>query len=227
MVGMSLLRFAFALSLAACYGSAPPTPPRVPLPDLVPGQQVTVVSETETRIESVKKKTWYCPQGHAEGSPACSYSSEYVNEPVTHTKTTALYGADQLTREQLNVMADPEHEAKRTRLGELQQRCTGARVPRTVGLVSILAGLVLWGVAAGTNEAVFTYVGAGALGVGSAAYAYGYFTGGSACGEANEVVHALGYPRPYTVSEQSEMEDLARTFNERMRASGAMTMRKR
>ena len=213
---------AIALVLVGCYGSAPKPPPRIPLPEIVPGQEIVVTSETTTNIETVRRKSWTCPQGHVEGSAACTYTILPVVEPVTRTTTTATYGGVELTDAQIRVMADDEHEDKRVRLDALRASCSSANTPRYVGLASVLGGLVLWGIAAGTQEAAFTYAGFGAFGLGAGAYSYGYFAaGGSNCREAHNLAAELSGTRfHHDKSRADEIRELAARFNARSRTDG-------
>jgi len=209
-----MTRFSLLL-LAGCYGTAPSQPPRVPLPPIVPDQEVVVTSETSTNIETVSKKSWTCPQGHLEGSPQCSYTTIPMQEPVTRTTTTATYGGVELTDPQLRVMADERHEAKRVELEALSARCRGANTPRLIGIAGVVGGLVLWGVAAATKEPAFTYAGFGAFGIGIGSYTYGYFVaGGSSCKEAQLLASDLSGDRILTAkSRADEVRELAAKFN--------------
>ncbi|HEY4183034.1 MAG TPA: hypothetical protein VGM90_39700 [Kofleriaceae bacterium] len=203
--------------VTGCYGAAPPTPPRIPLPDIRPGLQVLVDSQSETHMGSVSKKSWTCPQGHIEGDPLCSYTTYSVVEPITSTKTTVTYGGEKLEPAQLAVMADTEQEAKRTQLADLQRQCTAATRPRHVGMVGVIGGLVLWGIAAGSQQPVFTYVGAGVLGVGIGGYTYGYLVaGGDKCSRAETVAASLTGRDHYYGDNDSEMHQLADQFNARV-----------
>jgi hypothetical protein len=209
------------VTAAGCYGAAPPRPARVQLPALVPGLEIDVRSETSTELENVSKKSWTCPQGEVEGSPKCSYTTYSVREPVTRTITHATYGDLELTDEQLHVMADDEHEAKRVRLDELRAQCAAANGPRRVGIALALGGLALWGIAAATQQAVFTYAGAAAFTGSIGAYGYGFFArGGNMCGDANDLVDDLtsGSRRfVYTYDRDAEIREVAERFNARSR----------
>lgn len=209
-----MTRFSLLL-LVGCYGSAPSPPPRVPLPPIVPGQEVVVTSETTTNIETVSKKSWTCPQGHIEGSQACSYTTIPMREPVTRTTTTATYGGVELSDAQLRVMADDRHEAKRVELDALSARCRRANTPRLIGLAGVVGGLVLWGIAAGTREAAFTYAGIGAFGLGVGSYTFGYFVaGGSTCKEAQLLASELAGERVFSTKPRAdEVRELAAKFN--------------
>ena len=50
---------ASCLSLAACYGAAPPKPPQIPLPPPDPNAEILVHSVTKTTIENVDKQDGY------------------------------------------------------------------------------------------------------------------------------------------------------------------------
>jgi hypothetical protein len=205
------------LLLAGCYGSAPSQPPRMPLPRLVPGQEVVVTSESSTKIEAVKKKSWTCPQGHAEGSPACVSTTYWVNEPVTRTTTTMTYGGEEISDVELRAMANADLlEAKRVELDKEISRCRGANTPRRIGLVGVLGGVVLWTIAVTTQERAFTYAGAASLSVGVGAYTYGYFNGGKSCKEAGFLAREIavgGEHSDYRKSHDEEMHELAARFN--------------
>lgn len=216
-----LISSTLVLAVTGCYGAAPPRPPRVPLPALVPGLEIAVRSETSTELENVTKKSWTCPAGEVQGSSKCSYTTYSVREPVTRTITHASYGDVELTDEQLHVMADAEHEAKRVQLDELRARCAGADRPRQVGIVLALGGLVLWGIAAGTKQAAFTYAGAAAFTGSVGAYGYGFFArGGNQCGDANALADDLtsGARRfLYSPDRDAEIREVADQFNARSR----------
>src|SRR5262245_23294288 len=96
--------------LAACYGAAPPKPARIPLPPPIDGAQILVHSEERTTIETVQKEASTCPQGHAEGSPACTVTRYSVAEPVTRVYSGATYADQPISYAQFRVMTDPQYD---------------------------------------------------------------------------------------------------------------------
>ena len=187
---MSRVAVLLSLSLAACYGSAPPRPPRVPLPPIEPGVELVVQSETQTTIENVPRTATSCPAGVGEGDPSCVVTRYTEAAPVTHTTTTAAIGDRPLTYAQFRVLTDPQWDAKLARLDELSHRCERANLPRYAGLGLLAAGLLVGPVIAakggGDIGAAITY---GGVAAGTASYAIGYFaSGGRDCNEAQALV---------------------------------------
>src|SRR5690349_18965777 len=131
-------------SLAACYGSAPPHPTSISLPQLSAEATIDVHSETSTTIENRMKESWTCPAGHAEGDPACTRTTYEVAEPVTRTETTATYGAEPISYAQFKVLTDPDYDAKVARLDRMRERCQGANKPRWIGAGLMLGGAAGW-----------------------------------------------------------------------------------
>jgi hypothetical protein len=227
--GLAASLLGAALATGGCYGAAPPRPAPIALPPLADSTEITVTSESTTTIENVPKKMVSCPAGHIEGSPACVITRYTEAEPVTSTATTARYGDVQLDIAQFWVMTDPDYRNKLDRLASLSSACRGANVPRWIGMGLVLGGLVSWGIASGSNEAAFTYVGMGALATGGGAYAFGYYGyGGNRCKEAQilyqqiDYDNAIGAPIAYGPERASEMKVLADQFNATAtRAAGA------
>jgi hypothetical protein len=191
----------------------------VPLPPIADGNEIVVHSETNTAIEQVPHRSWSCPAGHGEGDPACTYHDYTQAEPVTRTKTAALYGDQPITYAQFKVMTDARRADKLGELDELSHKCTRANVPRYAGLVAMLGGLIggtIVYAAHGPGDVVMY----GGLGVGAAAYALGYFAfGGRDCVRAQNLYNELDVSRAMTwntvegADYASEMKTLADQFN--------------
>ena len=215
-VALACLSLSLA-SLAACYGAAPPKPPRVPLPPPIAGAQIGVYSEDRTAFETVEKQASTCPSGVAEGHPSCTVTRYTVKEPVTRTHTTATYDNQPISYAQFHVMTDPQYDQKLSRLDHLSHTCKRANVPRYAGMGLFLAGLgagPLIGDTAG--QMVFW----GGLAGGTASYALGYLAfGGRDCNEARAIyrdVDVTGTEGQMTVEGSaiaSEMAELAAQFN--------------
>lgn len=181
------------LTLAACYGSAPPRPPRVPLPPIEDGAELVVHSETITTMEEVPKQASTCPAGVGEGDPSCTITRYTETEPVDHTTTTASLGSQPLTFAQFKVITDPQWNAKLAELDALSHRCERANVPRYAGLgllaVGLLVGPIVAGEGGGDVGTAMTY---GGLIAGGASYALGYVAfGGRDCVEARDLYNYL------------------------------------
>ncbi len=209
-----------SLSLAACYGAAPPRPAPILLPELSDEAVLNVHSETSTTVENRQKESWSCPAGHAEGSQACTRTTYEVAEPVTRTETTATYGAEPISYAQFKVMTDPDYDAKVARLDDMRIRCRRANVPRWVGM-----GLMLGGVAAivaSGNTKPIGLIGWGGLAGGGVSYAFGYYGyGGRTCNEARALFHDLDmveeteWKTVWGADTAREMKLLADQFNTR------------
>lgn len=205
------------LSLAACYGSAPPPPPRVPLPPVAEGAAIDVHSETKTTIESVQKQASTCPQGHSEGDPACTVTHYQVAEPVTRTTTTASYAEQPISYAQFKVMTDPKWDAKLAELDELATRCRHANIPRYAGMGLMLGGLVAGMIVGGDAGKAIVY---GGLGAGAGSYTLGYVAfGGRQCVEARNLYNELDLSQAMSWNSvegadyATEMRALAEQFN--------------
>lgn len=205
-------------TLVACYGSAPPRPAAIPLPELSEEATLDVHSETTTTIEQRQKESWTCPAGHAEGSPACTRTTYEVAEPVTRTETTATYGAEPISYAQFKVLTDPDYDAKVARLDRLRERCQGANKPRWLGAGLMIGGAVGW--IASAYGKVFAQVGTGMLIGGGASYAFGYYGyGGKACNEARTLFNDIDYSEEsewksvFGADTAAEMKRLAEQFN--------------
>jgi hypothetical protein len=183
-----------SLSLAACYGAAPPKPVHVQLPMLENDAEIGVFSASKTTIENVSHTASTCPEGKGEGDPSCVKTRYTVAEPVTRMTTTATYGNAPITYAQFRVLTDPHWDQKLADLDDLAHKCTRANVPRYVGIGLMLGGLIggyVVGAATGSAgaQAGVMYGGAGA---GAASYALGYFAfGGRQCNEARALYNQL------------------------------------
>lgn len=207
-------------TLTACYGAAPPRPARIPLPELSDEAVIDVHSETTTTIEQRQKESWSCPAGHAEGSPACTRTTYEVAEPVTRTETTATYGAEPISYGQFKVLTDPAYEQKLAQLDDMRRRCSGANVPRYVGMGLALGGLAAIVVSGNTKPVGL--IGWGALAGGGVSYAFGYYGyGGRTCNEARALYHQLElseeaeWTSAWGADTAREMKLLADQFNAR------------
>lgn len=212
---------ALSMSLVACYGAAPPKPPRVPLPPMAEGAGIDVHSDTKTTIENVEHSASSCPQGKGEGDPSCVVTRYTVAEPVSRTTTTASYAAEPISYAQFKVMTDPHWDNKLAQLEDLSHKCQRANVPRYVGLGLMLGGLVsglIVGAAGSpTGEMGLIY---GGVGAGAVSYAFGYLGfGGRQCVEArnlfNEVdmTEAMSWNSVEGGNYATEMKVLADQFN--------------
>jgi hypothetical protein len=219
-----------SLLFTACYGAAPPRPAKIPLPELRDDAEIVVTSETTTKIESVPKSSSTCPQGHAEGSPACVVTRYSVNEPVTRTHTTASYGGERISYGQLRIMSDRDYDKKLAQLDDLSTGCKRANIPRYIGMGLALGGLIAIPASKGNDVVLATgYI---ALIAAPIAYAAGYFAfGGRKCNEANRLYAEIdmsmeaGWDRVEGSDFASEMATLAEQFNSRNKTASAMKMR--
>lgn len=211
-----------SLTLAACYGAAPPKPVHVQLPMLQNEAEIGVFSESKTTIEQVQRQASTCPQGKGEGDPSCVVTKYTVAEPVTRTTTTATYGDGPITYAQFRVLTDPHWDQKLAELDDLAHRCTRANIPRYVGLGLMVGGLIgsyIVGAATGSTGASQGTLWGGVVG-GGASYTLGYFAfGGRQCNEARALFNELdmsGNLATNVVEGDSyavEMKTLAEQFN--------------
>jgi len=222
------------LSLAACYGAAPPKPARIPLPPAVDGATIAVHTESTTEIEAVAKQAKTCPENSSDPR-LCTVTNYTVNEPVTRVHSTMSYADEPISYGQFKVMTDPQYDAKLSRLDDLSHKCTRANVPRYVGLglmVGSLVASVIVGKATdstGASQATLW----GMMGAGGASFGLGYFAfGGRDCNEAKAIymdVNVEGYTGTNTIEggdAAAEMAALADRFNAmQTRQTSAMRMR--
>lgn len=216
----SLVPVLASLSLAACYGAAPPRPARIPLPQLVDGAQVDVFSETHTTMENIPKTAWTCPQGVAEGDPSCVKTTYTVTEPVDHTITTASYASQPISYGQFKVLTDARYEQKLADLDHLSHTCKRANIPRYAGMALFGVGLIAGPIMAANGSSAGGLVTYGGMGAGGLAYALGYFAfGGRDCNEARAIYNDVNV-EPYATTNEmeggevaSEMKVLAQQFN--------------
>lgn len=207
--------------LGACYGSAPPRPPVVPLPPAQEGAQILVHSETNTSYENVEKQATSCPQGKSEGDPSCTVTRYNVTEPVTRTNSAASYGDQAITYAQFKVMTDPHYQEKVEAVADLGHKCQRANTPRYIGLGMLAAGLLVGPIiSAEGGGGVGTAVTYGGLLGGAVAYGTGYFVfGGRDCVEARQIYNSIDYSAAmgWNTVEGSdvatEMQALAGQFN--------------
>ncbi len=216
--------------LTACYGAAPPKPPRIPLPELREDAQIVVHSETKTQIEEVAKQSSSCPAGHAEGSPECTIHRYTVAEPVTRTKTTASYGGEPINYGQFRVLTDKDYDHKLARLDHLSTGCRRANIPRYIGIGLLLGGLIA--IPASKGNDIVLASGYIALAGGGASYAAGYWAfGGAQCNEARDLYNQVDMSEEATwdtvqgTDFATEMATLADQFNARTKQTSAMRMR--
>jgi hypothetical protein len=217
------------LSLAACYGAAPGKPPRVPVPQVLDGAEVSVRSVTKTEIENVAKQATTCPEGHSAGDPLCTVTSYTVAEPVTRTTTTASYADQPLTYAQFTALTDPKWDDKHAQLDDLAHKCQRANVPRYAGIGFMLGGLVAGMIAGGDAGKVIAYSG---LGAGAASYTLGFFAfGGADCVRARnlyrelDLTEAMSWNSVQGAEYATEMKALAEQFNAAHGQRSAMRMR--
>ncbi len=211
-----------SLSLAACYGAAPPKPVHVQLPMLQSDAEIGVFSESKTTVENVSHRASTCPQGKSEGDPSCVVTNYVVAEPVTHTTTTATYANAPISYAQFRVLTDPHWDQKLADLDDLSHRCTRANIPRYAGLGLMVGGLLgayIVGAATGSTGASQGVLWGGVAG-GGASYALGYFAfGGRQCVEARSLFNSMDMSA--ALSENvvegedyaAEMKSLAEQFN--------------
>ncbi|MEP6859893.1 MAG: hypothetical protein ABJE66_04695 [Deltaproteobacteria bacterium] len=191
---MKSVAIALSLSLAACYGAAPPKPVHVTLPMLENDAEIGVFSESKTTIEQVARQASTCPEGKSEGDPSCVVTKYTSAEPVTRTTTTATYANAPITYAQFKVLTDPHWDQKLSDLDDLAHKCQRANIPRYAGLGLMLGGLIggyIVGAASGSAGAEMGVMYGGA-GLGAASYALGYFAfGGRQCNEARSLFNEL------------------------------------
>jgi hypothetical protein len=210
--------------LAACYGSAPPPPPKIPLPPVVDGAPIEVESHDKTTVEDVQREARTCAV--VDQSEKCSVTKYKESVPVTRTYTRATYAGQPLNYAQLRVMSDPEYDAKVARIAELGHTCRRANVPRYLGLLGVVGGIVVANIgAAGKNPNVPVEVGGFAMiGGGIASYATGYYAfGGRDCVRARALYNELDLAnKQWEVvvggDYAAEMKALAERFNAAHRA---------
>ena len=208
-----------ALSLTACYGAAPPRPPRVPLPPVADGAELSVQSESRTTIEQVQRESTTCPQGVGEGDPSCAVTHYTESAPVTRTHTTASLGDTPLTLAQFRVLTDPGYDHKLADLAELSHKCERANVPRLAGLGLFAAALIVGPIVSKYSDAGGVIMAGGLIG-GTASYTLGYFAfGGRDCVAAqnlyNDVDETDELNRTDAIGDEraAEMKELSDHFN--------------
>lgn len=215
-----------SLSMAACYGSAPPHPAAIKLPELSDEAVMNVYSESRTVMETHPKEERICPANITDhNSKECTVIIRQITEPVVHTDTTATYGAGRINYAQFRVLTDPEYNAKVARLDDMRSKCTRANVPRYIGTALVLGGLVT-AIASEGKETV-GYIGLGAIGGGFASYLFGYYGfGGRTCNQAAALFDKLDLEEEETwktakgENRAAEMKVLADQFNSTRRAHG-------
>lgn len=205
-----------ALAATACYGSAPARPPVIPLPP-DSADEIEVHSVTETKIENVPKTSSTCPQGHAEGDPACVVTHYTVAEPVTRTHTTARRGDQELSFAQFAVITDPKWSEKLATLDDLRHKCTRANVPRYAGIGLMVGGLVVGSIVGGDAGKGIAY---GGIAGGGASYGVGFFAyGGKDCVRAQALHDSMDFSGQTTWMEveggeyAARMKELADRYN--------------
>jgi hypothetical protein len=203
----------------------------VTTPVLQDGAELEVHTETKTTIERVERKATTCPQGVAEGNPACTVTRYMANEPVTRTTSTANYGSTPVTYGQFLVMTDSNYEMKLRKLEELSHVCRRANVPRYAGMALVLGGLIAGPMVAKNNATAGQVIAYGGMGAGGASYALGYFSfGGRECNEARGLFREVDMrdrmsDTVYGGARATEMQVLAEQFNARLRGRTSMKMR--
>ena len=225
-----IARLLLGCSLTACYGAAPPKPPKIPLPELHDDAQIVVHSETTTKIEEVAKTADSCPTGHNPGDPLCTTHHYTVAEPVTRTKSTALYNGEPINYGQFKIITDRDYNKKLAHLDDLSTGCKRANIPRYVGLGLLVGGLIALPLSKGNN--VVLGIGYGSLAAGGASYALGYWAfGGADCNEARRLYNEVDMSYEATLDTvqgadtASEMSTLADQYNARTKQTSAMHMR--
>jgi hypothetical protein len=208
------------LSLVACYGAAPPRPPKVPLPDIQTGAEIDVFSDSKTTYENVQKQSSTCPAGKSEGDPSCLITKYNVTEPVTRTTSRASYATQPITYGQLKVMTDPHYDEKLTTLEDLSHKCQRANTPRYIGLAMLGVGLIVGPIMARVDSTAGAITMYGGLIGGGVSYGAGYFAfGGRDCNRAralsNEVdmTAAMTWDSVDGADYATEMQTLAQQFN--------------
>ncbi len=206
-----------AVATTACYGSAPPKPTTVPLPEVRPGAFITTHSTAKTQIETIHKQARTCPQGKGASDPSCTTTEYSAREPVTRTHTTASYGGVNLNLAQFAVLTDPDYDKKLVRLEGHSAACKRATVPRWVAGAMLLGGIAAsaW-LPDGLNR-----VGAAAgFGGAAASYTMGYWVfGGIRCNQAWPIYKEIGLKeeikRDVAIGEgkAAAMKERAREYN--------------
>lgn len=219
-----------AVSLAACYGAAPPKPPVVPLPPMEEGAELQVHSAQSTDMEEVPHTARTC------ASDGTCINTEYTTtEPVTHTNTSATYNDQPISYAQFVVMTDPKWDEKLAELDDLAKRCRRANIPRYIGIGLFAAGLAggIIANAAGAPSAAYGVM-YGAAGLGAVSYATGYYGfGGRQCVEARAMFNEMNLAGAMTANTVGgaeravEMQTLAEQFNAAHRRSARLDMRGR
>ncbi len=211
-----------SLTVAGCYGAAPPRPAHVPLPPIADGTSITVDSREKTAMEDVPKKSYTCPEGHVAGSPDCIVTQYTDREEVTRTTTTAAYGDTPIDAAQFAVLTDPDYDKKLARLDELSAQCRRANRPRWVGAGLLIGGVAVWTIGTAYGSTVAADIGVASMAGGTASYAYGYYGGGGQrCNEAEALFHQLdlstsiGETSIGGAERATEMKTLAEQFNAR------------
>jgi hypothetical protein len=213
-------------TLAGCYGSAPPRPTAIPLPEQVAGGEIDVHSEQRTQNEDVDREAKTCAQDDATDCTVTHYTDSV---PITRTYSTATYAGAPITYAQLKVMTDPKYGDEVAEIDRLGHQCRFANVPRYLGLAGVIGGLVVLEVGASGKNVPLEVLG-GVIGAGGiASYATGYYAfGGRSCVEARRLYNQLDYQREQWSEVEGEdyaqeMEKLAADFNARASAVGAST----
>jgi hypothetical protein len=210
-----------SLSLAACYGAAPPKPPVVPLPPISAGAEINVQSASSTAMENIPHQSTTCPQGVSEGDPSCVVTKYVTAEPVTRTHSSATYGEQPITYAQFTVLTDPKWDQKLAELDDLATRCRHANIPRYAGLglmaTGLIGGLIAGAAGSQVGEEALIY---GGLGLGGASYALGYVAfGGRQCVEARQLFNEMDMSQAMNMNtvegtdRATEMKTLADQFN--------------
>lgn len=201
-------------SLTACYGSAPPRPPRVPLPPIQDDAQIGVYSQTRTSIENVPHESRTCVDGHPDQCATTTYTEA---EPVTRTTTTATYNDQPITYAQFRVLTDPKWDEELAELDDLSHKCRRANIPRYAGMGLLAAGLIAGPLVKGDAGAALMY---GGIGLGAGSYAVGYFAyGGRDCVRARalfeqlDMSQAMNWTSVQGADYATQMKALADQFN--------------
>jgi hypothetical protein len=218
--------------LAACYGSAPPPPAKIPLPPIVDGAEIDVRSRQVTTVEQVQKQAKTCSEATPDPQH-CTTTSYSEAEPVTRTHTSATYAGTPINYAQLRVLGDAHYDEKLARLEELSHVCRRANVPRYLGLAGLLGGLVLATAASSYHAPALNIAAAGAAAGGIASYAAGYYAfGGRDCVEARRLYNEVnvadrtGWVDVIGEGYADEMRTLADQFNTTHARRSALQMRR-
>jgi hypothetical protein len=208
--------------LSACYDNPPPQIPRPQPPAVIDGATLDVESRVVTERRPVTKRDHVCVR--TNGHSSCSDVSVTSREPVRVTHATATYGGAPLTVHEALGLADPTYVPDWTRMDKLAANCRHASVPKYVGGILTLAGMLLviqgTGTSDGSVNMPYAIGGGAALAGGLAAYALGkYALGGQDCAEANEIYQR--HRAQYSAAGDTDVEDdlaseldiVARRFN--------------